>query len=112
MVGEPDADPLVTFDWTTFDSPSTAVVTAVAETADRDPTTIDPLYEVVDPDALDDIVASTCYPRGTPDARIEFLYHGYRVLVKANGRGFLYGRDDVPLSTDGSLPFEARRQAN
>jgi hypothetical protein len=83
-------DPVETFDWTEFDSPSTAVVTAVAEEAGVDPITIDPLYEVVDPDALDTIVASRSYLHGSPNASTEFTYHGYRVLIKANGRGYLY----------------------
>lgn len=46
------------YDWT--DTPaSTAVVETVAAACDCEPTELDPLYEVVDPDALDAVVRSS-----------------------------------------------------
>ena len=46
------------YDWT--DTPaSTAVVETVAVACDCEPTELDPLYEVVDPDALDAVVRSS-----------------------------------------------------
>jgi len=46
------------YDWT--DTPaSTAVVETVAVARDCEPTELDPLYEVVDPDALDAVVQSS-----------------------------------------------------
>ena len=45
------------YDWT--DTPaSTAVVETVAAACDCEPTELDPLYEVVDPDALNAVVSS------------------------------------------------------
>lgn len=112
MSDKQDADPLATFDWTTSDSLTIAVVTAVAEEADVDPVTIEPLNEVVDPEAVDKIVASTSYPQGSPNASIEFTYQNYRILVKANGRGYLYDQDESLRSTAKRQQFEASKQAD
>lgn len=112
MSDEQDADPLEIFDWTKFNSPTIAVVTAVAEEADVDPVTIEPLNEVVDPEALDNIFASMSYPQGSPNASIEFTYQNYRILVKANGRGYLYDQDESLRSTAKCQQFEPFKQAD
>lgn len=111
MTTEPDVDPLVTFDWTTSDSPSTAVVTAVAEAAGTDPVAIEPLYEAIDPDALDALVAPPTALGTAPSATIEFVYQDYRVRVGANGRGHLFDRDDIARPTAEGQRFEAPTQA-
>lgn len=55
------------------------VVQTVADRADSDPLELPPLYESVDPDALDAFV------RGTADGRVEFRYAGYAVTVDSRG---------------------------
>jgi len=58
-----------------------AVVEAVAERDGTDPVEFDDcLYDVVDPDALENLVTGT----GTIH-RIEFTYRGYRVVVDGDG---------------------------
>lgn len=64
-------------------APSVAVVQQVAESEGVSPTELRPLYEVVDPDALDRFVGTTG-SRDT-DARIYFYYHGHGVTVTASG---------------------------
>lgn len=44
-----------------------------------------PLYETVDPEALDAFVASGGERSGDVDARVEFEYEGYRVVVESDG---------------------------
>jgi len=46
------------YDWTVT-PPSTAVIETVAAACDRDPLQLEPLYEVVDPDALDALIRSS-----------------------------------------------------
>lgn len=60
---------------------SHAVVNAVATAEERDPTTLPPLYNAIDPDALDALFAD----RGDQLGRIAFRYHGYDVAVSENG---------------------------
>lgn len=107
-----DVDPLVSFDCTAFESPSTAVVTAVAAASGVDPVSIDPLYEVIDPDALNSIVASASGGFDSSCARIEFTYQDYRVLVKANGQGHLYEPNNRSLSAADSPEVEVTKQMN
>lgn len=90
-----DVDAIVTFDVTEFESPSAAVVTVVAEESGDDLLTIEPLSETIDSDSLDRIFAPTNAPGYTRNGGIGFEYQGYWVVVKANGRGYLYEPDDV-----------------
>ncbi|GAB3666940.1 HalOD1 output domain-containing protein [Halopiger thermotolerans] len=65
---------------------SEAVVTAVADLIDADPTSISPLYDAVDPDALDSLVA---HARRADDAgthELRFAYEGFDVGVRTDGR--------------------------
>ncbi|MFB1064117.1 HalOD1 output domain-containing protein [Natrinema sp. H-ect4] len=63
-------------------SPSEDVVTAVATVFDESPIELTPpLYEAVDPEALDSLVDS-----GPTELRIRFRYRGCNVSVDGNGR--------------------------
>ena len=88
-------DPIATFDWTGFESPSAAVVAVLAAETGEDPAELDPLYATIDPDALDTLFA----PRQdsslrTPNGSIGFEYLGYWVVIKANGKGYVYESED------------------
>lgn len=57
-----------------------AVVYAVAEAADADPLSIEPIYDSVDPDALTALVRS-----GADDLVVSFSHHGVPIDVYADG---------------------------
>jgi hypothetical protein len=63
--------------------PSETLVMAVADIAGVDPLELDPLYDAVDPDSLDQLVTS----RGEPevDGRMAFTFADHRVAVHASG---------------------------
>lgn len=61
---------------------SQAVVRAVAAETGRDPLQLQPLYEVLDPDALDSLCSTG--DSGTTPARIEFRYAGCEVRVSGD----------------------------
>lgn len=63
---------------------SEAVVTAVAEAKGVDPLDLDPLYSVVDPDALNSMFQPTV---GSPPASMElrFSMAGCQVVVQGEG---------------------------
>lgn len=63
---------------------SDRVLEAVADARGTDPLELDrPLYDVVDPDALDALFAAD---DGTDTLRVEFTYGGYRVTVRGDGQ--------------------------
>jgi len=63
---------------------SQAIVETIAENEDVDPLALDPLYEVIDPDALDSLFAETNRsPRS--DGKITFEYAGHTVVVNSDG---------------------------
>lgn len=63
---------------------SEAVVRAVADAEGVDPIDLDtPLYEAIDPDALDRLFESQ---KGRPTGRLTFSYRGYDVCVTADGQ--------------------------
>ena len=59
-------------------TPSTAVVETVAAVLDREPTAFDPLFEAVDPEALDAVTLSA-------DGLVSFRYAGCLVTVATTG---------------------------
>jgi len=66
-------------------STSELVVYGIAEVTDTDPTSLRPLGEVIDPDALDAIFdRSDTGELG--DAHLSFGYEGYEVTVFNHGR--------------------------
>lgn len=67
------------------DSPSQAVIETIAEREGVEPMDLSvPLYEAIDPDALDTLIQDTPkYRESTP--RVEFTYYGYDLTVTANG---------------------------
>lgn len=71
--------------------PSLDVVTAIATATGSDPTTMAPLYETVDTDALDRLLQS--------DASIEivFEYEGHAIEVGSDGVVTVDG-DEVPTA--------------
>ena len=72
----------------TFDSaavePSTAVVETMADVLGRDPTDLAPLFEVVDPQALDRLCARRV-PHREGDRTVAFTYLDHEVTVKSLG---------------------------
>jgi len=78
-------------------SVSIAVVTAIARRRSVEPTELPPLYEAIDPDALDALFEST--RRGGPrHGRIEFTYDGHAVTVEC--------RDGLEITIDGTPTAE------
>lgn len=65
--------------------PSTTIVNAVAAIAGCKQDDLDPLYHVVEPDALDSIFQPTVRGDHNGDVEISFTYHGFDVTVKSYG---------------------------
>lgn len=63
-------------------TPVVAVVSAVAEAAETDPFKLPPLYNAINPEALDDLVNSG---RSSDLKSISFEYAGYDVVVSGTG---------------------------
>ena len=61
---------------------SLQIVDCVAKREHTDPLELPPLYDAVDPDALDDLFASGRQNGMTQSGRIEFQYNGYTVIVE------------------------------
>lgn len=59
-----------------------AVVDSVSAAENATPTELPPLYETIDPDALNALFAG----RGATTGSVVFQYHGYTVAVASDGR--------------------------
>ena len=64
-------------------APSQAVVERVAGCEGVDHTELVPLFDAIDPDALDRLVERSQGKTSVP--RITFIYHGYEVTVTGDG---------------------------
>lgn len=66
-------------------NPSTIIVESVAEATGREPTAIEPLYESIDPDALDALLR-TKEPSGNTDTvTVSFVFADRHVTVHGTG---------------------------
>ncbi|OVE83619.1 HalOD1 output domain-containing protein [Natronolimnobius baerhuensis] len=78
------------------DSPSLRIVDALAAVTDTDPLDLDPLYNVVDPEALDQIVNSD--GDQVDHLSVQFVYDGHDVQVRGDGSiavdGSVYAHGD------------------
>lgn len=72
------------FDWSEV-TPSTAVVETVAIAADREPTVLEPLYETIDPDALDMLIRSMETSSIDGNATVTFALDAYELTVQRDG---------------------------
>ncbi|WP_254521607.1 HalOD1 output domain-containing protein [Natrinema caseinilyticum] len=74
------------------DSISLRVIDAIANATNTDPHELDPLYYVVDPEALDQLFQSDT----STSVRVEFEYDGRLVEVRSDGTvavdGTVHGR--------------------
>ena len=100
--GGPGADTLShCYDWT-ITRPSTAIVELVAIAADREPSSLQPLFDTVDPEALDRLIrldvdaegaggtgedarTDRSGTAGRPEREVTFEYVGYLVTVRSDG---------------------------
>lgn len=64
---------------------SQRVISAVAELTGTDPVALEPLYDAVDPDALDALFATGQGRSQRASRRVEFSYNGCDVEVSADG---------------------------
>lgn len=69
----------------TDDRPSMAVVEAVADVTDTDAIDLPPLYEVVDPDAVDALFDHARRDGRLREQRLSFAYAGFDVTLSADG---------------------------
>ncbi|MFC7079089.1 HalOD1 output domain-containing protein [Halorussus caseinilyticus] len=73
----------VHYDPTADERPSEMLVIAVADIADADPLELEPLFETVDPDTLNDFVGTDGLPE--VGGHISFRYAGHDVTVYPSG---------------------------
>lgn len=95
-----DIEPVRTFEWRSANGPSFALVMAVSEATGDAPDELNPLYTVIDPDALDSLFARPRQAHARVNGRLTFEYHGYWVVISATGRGYLYDADEHVPSTN------------
>lgn len=75
-----------TFDPSAGDQASAAVVTAVAAFTGTEPSDLAPLYDVVEPDALDSLCTHADRVGGESVHRLWFPYEGVDVCVHSDGQ--------------------------
>lgn len=65
---------------------SSTVIDAVADHEGIDPMTLEPpLYEAIDPDAIDSLFPRDANGRSPSSGRLSFSYNDYRITVTSDG---------------------------
>lgn len=81
-----DSRYVTTFDPSAGDRASEAVVMAVETVTGSDHTHLEPLYDVIDPDALDTLCDHAGRKNTAGTHRLEFSYEGLDIDVRTDGR--------------------------
>jgi len=79
------------FDWSGASSPATALVEAICDSTGALPTELPPLYESVDPEALD--ATLTGLADNSVAGRVQFTYGDYRVTMTSDCEAAIHERD-------------------
>lgn len=66
-------------------TPTESIIDAVATAAGTEPISLSPLYETIDPDAIDRIF-ERAEEIGDAETVLSFEYEGWQVFVRADGR--------------------------
>ena len=78
-------------EWSTDTGISIPLINAVAAAKNEPPTELEPLYNIIDPDALDQLFRIPDQSRPL-SASVQFPYLEFIIVVEAHGRIFLYER--------------------
>lgn len=73
--------------------PSEAVIYRVASCESVDPLELRPMYDAIDPDALDSLVYDSATSGAT--LQVQFSYHGYDITVMGDGVVHVDQEDEV-----------------
>lgn len=65
------------------EQPSEAVIRSVSTVSGKEPTSLTPLYDFLDPDALDELV------KNSDRVTVQFEFDGYLVTVRSDDRIFV-----------------------
>ena len=65
--------------------PSIQIINAVSDAADCPLEELEPLYDAIDPDALDRLYTPTYHGDVRSDGEVIFSYAGYQVVVDSSG---------------------------
>lgn len=68
-----------TYDWTSME-PSTGVIEAVADVTNRESLALSPLYDSIDPDALDSL-----FRLSDEEVSVSFTYAGFEITARSDG---------------------------
>lgn len=98
-IAETNGETITRHRWTAATPPTHAVVESVAQRAGVDETELPPLYDAIDPDALDAIFDHRGDWPSDAGPRVIFSYAGFEVTVEHDGWLTIYNEFDHNLSS-------------
>lgn len=81
-------------EWDGDQSLAITIAKAIAVVANTGPTAIDPLYEGIDPQALEQFLRSARDAEHRSSAAVQFVSSGYPVTVRADGEVCVHGESE------------------
>lgn len=93
---DPDGTVRSRYDWATV-APATAVVETVLQATGVETSSLEPLHDTLDPDALNTIIRDPGPVRGPPETSVSFVFAGRRVTVYRSGEVVV---EPITIGTD------------
>lgn len=87
---------MVQHDVTNSQTATIAVVNAISAASETEPTALPPLYDAINPDALNALFESHDSHPDRSELRVEFSYNGFSVVVRDGPQVTV--REDEPTS--------------
>lgn len=82
---------VATIDWSDEQDLSTSIVSEICSLTDKEADSINPpLYNLIDPSALNGLYSLTSNPNTECNGSIEFQFHSYWVSVNLDGTADIY----------------------
>lgn len=91
---------------------SERVVAAVADARDVDPLELPPLFNVVNPDALDQLFTYGHSDEAGVSEQVVFTFAGYKVVVQSDGEVTVTAPSDHSLASSATDPGDALDEAD
>lgn len=91
---------LRTFEWSSKDGPTYALVRAVAAELGTDPTSVDPLHDTVNTDAIESMLEGS----DSENVTVRIPYQGFTIYLDGAGRGYVYDTEGLSPGATESQP--------
>lgn len=89
------AEPVETFEWGGGQRPTTELLATLDDISNEDLLDVTPLYDVIDPDAIDAMFSPGLQQEGEASIYVRFEYLNYIIILQDTGLGEIFEKSEI-----------------